>query len=147
MAILTRRPFLPRASFALFSAIRHCFDRHSHDSRVYDPGWAGRLLRVHRYRSRHGRCRSNCQDSPGLFFGLYQRAGISRAGELFKRVLLFAVTGSVLTGILVLVIQTLGLTVGSFSRVIILLDMGLTAVFFWTHQVNVLGLTGCRFNC
>src|SRR5215216_6548914 len=53
-------------------------------------------------------------------FGLYQHFGVLRLGELLKRVLLFAVTGSAITGVLVLFIQRLGLAQGSFSRIIIL---------------------------
>ena len=50
---------------------------------------------------------------PGAYlFGLYQHFGVSRAAELLKRVTLFAVTGSVLTGFLVLLIQRLGLLEG-----------------------------------
>jgi FlaA1/EpsC-like NDP-sugar epimerase len=62
--------------------------------------------------------------------GLYQHAGVSRLAELLKRVTLFAITGSVITGILVLLIQRLGLVQGSFSRIIILIDLGLTIAFF-----------------
>jgi hypothetical protein len=72
--------------------------------------------------------------------GLYQHFGVSRLGALLKRVILFAVTGSVVTGILVLVIQRLGLVEGSFSRVIISIDLGLTLVFFGISRLMFWGL-------
>jgi hypothetical protein len=73
-------------------------------------------------------------------FGLYQHFGVSRAGELFKRLILFAVTGSAVTGILVLLIQRLGLVEGSFSRIIILIDLGLTLLFFGISRLIFWGL-------
>ena len=78
---------------------------------------------------------------PGAYlFGLYQHFGVSRAAELLKRVTLFAVTGSVLTGFLVLLIQRLGLLEGSFSRIIILIDLGLTLLFFGVSRFMFWGL-------
>ncbi|HEU4746277.1 MAG TPA: hypothetical protein VFS61_13615, partial [Anaerolineales bacterium] len=78
---------------------------------------------------------------PGAYlFGLYQHFGVSRAAELLKRVTLFAVTGSVLTGFLVLLIQRLGLLEGSFSRIIILIDLGLTLLFFGGSRFMFWGL-------
>lgn len=78
---------------------------------------------------------------PAAFlFGLYQHTGISRAGELVKRVVLFAITGSAVTGLLVLLIQRLGLTLGSFSRIIILIDVGLTLLFFGVSRLIFWGL-------
>jgi hypothetical protein len=53
---------------------------------------------------------------------------------------LFALTGSLAVGGLVLVIQKLGLTQGSFSRIIILIDMGLTFLFFGLSRLLFLGL-------
>jgi hypothetical protein len=75
-----------------------------------------------------------------FLFGLYQHSGIARAGELLKHVVLFAVTSSVITGILVLSIQKLGLTQGSFSRIIILIDLGLTLLFFGISRLLLWGL-------
>jgi hypothetical protein len=71
--------------------------------------------------------------------GLYQHFGVSRAGELFKRLILFAVSGSVITGILVLIIQRLGWVEGSFSRIIILIDLGLTLLFFGISRLMFWG--------
>ena len=73
-------------------------------------------------------------------FGLYQHYGVSRAGELLKRVLLFALTGSLATGFTVLLIQRLGLVEGSFSRIIILIDLGLTFLFFGVSRFMFWGL-------
>jgi hypothetical protein len=75
-----------------------------------------------------------------FWFGLYQHAGLAGAGQLMKRVLLFAVTSSAVTGILVLVIQRLGLVDGSFSRIIILIDLGLTLLFFGLSRLIYWGL-------
>ena len=75
-----------------------------------------------------------------FLFGLYQQSVLSRAGELFKRLTLFALTGSALTGILVLLIQRLGPVEGSFSRIIILIDLGLTFAFFGISRLMFLGL-------
>lgn len=77
-------------------------------------------------------------------FGLYQHYGISGALELLKRVTLFAVTGSLVTGLTVLLIQRLGLVDDSFSRMIILIDMGLTFLFFGIHRFMFWGLQARR---
>ena len=73
-------------------------------------------------------------------FGLYQHFGISRAVELLKRVGVFAVAGSLITGLIVLLIQRLGLVDGSFSRTIILIDLGLTLLFFGISRFMFWGL-------
>ena len=73
-------------------------------------------------------------------FGLYQHFGISRAVELLKRVAVFAVAGSLITGLIVLLIQRLGLVDGSFSRTIILIDLGLTLLFFGISRFMFWGL-------
>ena len=57
-----------------------------------------------------------------------------------KRVTLFAVTGSLITGFIVLLIQRLGLVEGSFSRIIILIDLGLTLAFFGISRLMFWGL-------
>ncbi|HUE98594.1 MAG TPA: hypothetical protein VMN99_05030, partial [Anaerolineales bacterium] len=72
--------------------------------------------------------------------GLYQHSGMTTAGGFFKRLLIFAVTGSAITGILVLAIQRLGLVQGSFSRIIILIDLGLTILFFAISRLMFVGL-------
>ena len=73
-------------------------------------------------------------------FGLYQHFGVSRIGQLFVRVSLFAVTSSVVTGILVLFIQRLGWVQGSFSRIIILFDLEFTLLFFGVSRLMFWGL-------
>ncbi len=75
-----------------------------------------------------------------FLFGLYQPSGMARLGELLKRLVIFALTGSAITGVLVLVIQRPGLVEGSFSRIIILIDLGLTLLFFGISRLMFLGL-------
>jgi hypothetical protein len=75
-----------------------------------------------------------------FLFGLYQHSGVAKAGELFKRLVLFALTGSAITGIFVFAIQRLGLVQGSFSRTIILIDLGLTLLFFGISRLMFFGL-------
>lgn len=78
---------------------------------------------------------------PAAFlFGLYQRSVLASPLELLKRLVLFALTGSLLTGILMLASLQLGWVQGSFSRLIILIDLGLTFVFFGLSRFLVLGL-------
>lgn len=73
-------------------------------------------------------------------FGLYQHGGISRALELWKRVTLFAVISSLATGLIVLLIQRLGMVDDSFSRIIIPIDIGLTFLFFGVSRFMFWGL-------
>ena len=73
-------------------------------------------------------------------FGLYQHYGVSRALELLKRVTFFGVISSLITGLIVLLIQRLGLVDGSFSRIIVLIDLGLTLVFFGISRLMFWGL-------
>jgi hypothetical protein len=75
-----------------------------------------------------------------FLFGLYQHSIVLRPSELIKRLVLFALTGSILTGILVLAIQRLGVVQGSFSRIIIVIDLGLTLLFFGISRFMLLGL-------
>ena len=73
-------------------------------------------------------------------FGLYQHFGVSRIGNLLIRVITFAATSSTVTGILVLLIQRLGLVQGSFSRIIILFDLEFTLIFFGISRLMFWGL-------
>jgi len=75
-----------------------------------------------------------------FLFGLYQHSTVLRPVELLKRLILFAITGSFVTGMLVLATQGLGLVQGSFSRSIILIDLGLTFLFFGVSRLMFLGL-------
>ena len=78
---------------------------------------------------------------PSAFlFGLYQHSTVLRPGEFIKRLILFGLTSSVVTGILVLAIQKLGWAQGSFSRIIILIDLGLAFLYFGTSRFMFLGL-------
>jgi hypothetical protein len=75
-----------------------------------------------------------------FLFGLYQHSSVLRPRELSARLVVFALTGSIISGLLVLVIQRLGLVQGSFSRIIILIDSGLTLLFFGISRFMFLGL-------
>ena len=75
-----------------------------------------------------------------FLFGLYQRSKVLQPIELLKQLLLFALSGSILTGMIVLTIQKLGLVQGSFSRVIILVDFLLTLLYFGISRSMFLGL-------
>ena len=75
-----------------------------------------------------------------FLFGLYQRSAVLNAGELLKRLTLFALVSSAVTGALMLVVLRLGLVQGSFSRLIILIDLGLTFFFFGLTRLMLYGL-------
>jgi hypothetical protein len=78
--------------------------------------------------------------SCAFLFGLYQHSGVSKPVELLKRLVLFTLTSSLLTGVLMLASLRLGLVQGSFSRLIILIDLGLTFLFFGGSRFMLLGL-------
>ena len=63
-------------------------------------------------------------------FGLYQRSVLSRPAELAKRLVLFAITSSILVSALMLGSLRLGILQGSFSRMILIIDLGLTLLVF-----------------
>ena len=65
-----------------------------------------------------------------FLFGLYQPHIIKNPLELLKRLLLFVLTSSVITGGLYLMALRFGLLSGSFSRMTLLLDLIFTLVFF-----------------
>jgi hypothetical protein len=75
-----------------------------------------------------------------FLFGLYQHAVLVRASELFKRLVLFALVSSLVTGLLMLAILRIGLVQGSFSRYLILIDLGFTFLFFTISRLIFLGL-------
>lgn len=78
---------------------------------------------------------------PSAFlFGLYQHSVLLRPVELFKRLILFALSGALLTGLLMLASLQIGIVQGSFSRFIILIDLGLTLLFFALSRLLFLGL-------
>lgn len=78
--------------------------------------------------------------SCAFLFGLYQRPTISSAPELLKRLTLFTLAGSLLTGLLMLASLQVGIVHGSFSRLIILIDLGLTFLFFGISRFLFFGL-------
>jgi hypothetical protein len=71
---------------------------------------------------------------------LYQHSVLLRAGELLRRLVLYSLTGSMATGILMLASLRLGVVQGSFSRLIILIDLGLTFLFFGISRFLFWGL-------
>jgi hypothetical protein len=75
-----------------------------------------------------------------FLLGLYQRRILLVAGELIKRLVLFTVLSPVVTGLLMLASLRLSLVEGSYSRLIILIDMGLTLLFFGASRFMLLGL-------
>jgi hypothetical protein len=75
-----------------------------------------------------------------FLFGLYHRRVLSNGGELFKRLVLFTLTTPALTGLLVLASLRFGVVQGSFSRLMILIDLGLTLLFFGLSRFMRLGL-------
>jgi hypothetical protein len=75
-----------------------------------------------------------------FLLGLYQRSILLRAGELAKRLVLFTVLTPLATGLLMLASLRLGLVEGSFSRLIVLIDLGLTFLFFGVSRFIFLGL-------
>lgn len=75
-----------------------------------------------------------------FLFGLYQHSVVSSPIKLLKRLVLFALTSSLLTGMLMLASLWLGLVQGSFSRLIIVIDLGLAFVFFGWSRFVLLGL-------
>ena len=74
------------------------------------------------------------------FLGLYQEAVLSRPAELAKRLLLFTVTSSVIVGALMLGSLRLGILQGSFSRMIVIIDLALTLLVFGINRFMFLAL-------
>lgn len=75
-----------------------------------------------------------------FLLGLYQRVVLLKPGLLLKRLILFALGSSSITGLLILIILSLGLVPGSFSRLVIVLDLGLTFLLFGISRLMFLGL-------
>jgi hypothetical protein len=78
--------------------------------------------------------------SCAFLFGLYQRSVMSNPLELLKRLILFTLAGSLLTGLLMLASLQIGIVQGSFSRMLILIDLGLTFLFFGISRFLFLGV-------
>lgn len=75
-----------------------------------------------------------------FFFGLYQKSILSRPAELAKRLVLFVVTSSVLVGALMLGSLRLGILQGSFSRMILIIDLLFTLLVFGITRFMYLAL-------
>ena len=75
-----------------------------------------------------------------FLFGLYQRSSVLNGVELFKRLVLFALASPAITGVLMLAVLRFGLVQGSFSRLIVLIDLGLTFLFFGVTRLMLYGL-------
>ncbi|MGZ9234879.1 MAG: hypothetical protein ACXW4E_05080 [Anaerolineales bacterium] len=75
-----------------------------------------------------------------FLFGLYQRSALLSLIELLKRLTLFTLAGSLLTGLLMLATIQIGFVQGSFSRLIIVMDVLLTFLFFGMSRFLFLGL-------
>jgi hypothetical protein len=78
--------------------------------------------------------------SCAFLFGLYQRPVLASLATLLKRLVLFSLTSAALTGLLMLASLSLGLVQGSFSRLLIPLDLGLTLLFFGWSRFVLFGL-------
>lgn len=78
--------------------------------------------------------------SCAFLFGLYQRSVLGRVSELIKRLVLFTLTSSAVAGLLMIASLQFGLVQGSFSRLIILIDLGLTFMFFGIIRLIFWGL-------
>lgn len=70
-----------------------------------------------------------------FLFGLYQGSILSQPRELAKRLPLFAVTSSIIVGGLILGSLRLGVLQGSFSRLILLIDLGFTLLVFSINRL------------
>ena len=75
-----------------------------------------------------------------FLLGLYQRAILLRPVLLVKRLILFALVSSVVIGILILAILSVGPVQGSFSRLVIVIDFALTFLLFAISRFLWLGL-------
>jgi hypothetical protein len=78
---------------------------------------------------------------PGAFlFGLYQESALSRPGELAKRLVLFTLVSSLVVTALMLGGLRAGLLQGSFSRMILLIDLALTLLVFGINRFMFMAL-------
>jgi hypothetical protein len=73
-------------------------------------------------------------------FGLYQRATILNPRELLIRLFLFSLTSLVIIGASMLASLRLGFLEGSFSRLILIIDLVFTILFFSISRLIYLGL-------
>src|SRR5688572_9860833 len=75
-----------------------------------------------------------------FLFGLYQRATLLNPRQLLKRLFLFSLISSVIIGVIMLASVGLGVLEGSFSRLILVLDLAFTILFFGISRLMYLGL-------
>jgi hypothetical protein len=72
--------------------------------------------------------------------GLYQRVTILNPLELLKRLFLFSLTSSVIVGAMMFASVGLRILEGSFSRLILLIDLAFTILFFGISRLMYMGL-------
>lgn len=75
-----------------------------------------------------------------FFFGLYEGFVISRPVELLKRLFLSTITSSLIISVVMLVALRLGILQGSFSRLILIIDLLFTFVVFGISRFGLAGL-------
>jgi hypothetical protein len=78
---------------------------------------------------------------PAAFlFGLYQESVLSKPAELLKRLSLYTITSSTIVGLLMLVILQFEILQGSFSRLILVIDLAFTFLVFGINRLMFAGL-------
>jgi hypothetical protein len=75
-----------------------------------------------------------------FLFGLYQRTTILRPLQLLKQLFLFSLTSSAIISAIMLASLGLGILEGSFSRLILAIDLAFTILFFGISRLMYLGL-------
>lgn len=75
-----------------------------------------------------------------FLFGLYQRPTLLNPGRLFRQLILFSITSSAILSAFMLAGLGLGLLEGSFSRLILVIDLGLTFLAFGTSRFIFRGM-------
>lgn len=75
-----------------------------------------------------------------FLFGLYQRATILNIRELLKQLLLSSLTSSVIIGTIMLASLEIGILEGSFSRLILVIDLVFTIMFLGISRLIYIGL-------
>jgi hypothetical protein len=75
-----------------------------------------------------------------FLFGLYQRSTLTNLRELLKQLFLFSVTSSVIIAPIMLASLGLGILQGSFSRLILAIDLVFTILLFGISRLIYVGL-------
>lgn len=73
-------------------------------------------------------------------FGLYQESVLSKPFEFARRLILFSLTSSVLVGVVMLASLRMGILQGSFSRMILLIDLVFTVLVFGINRLMLMGV-------